>query len=82
MNYNYYCGPIKKNVLLTNDLQIVLTSIFVIFFRDVVKNDEFLFLSPEQVVMLFSSDELTVTSEEKVFKNLENMNNYGNKPSY
>ncbi|XP_050424984.1 ring canal kelch homolog [Adelges cooleyi] len=37
-------------------------------FSEVVEGDEFLSLSPEQVIKLISSDELTVPSEEKVFE--------------
>jgi len=40
----------------------------IINFRDVVKGDEFLSLSIEEVIKLISSDVLNVPSEEKVSK--------------
>jgi kelch-like protein 2/3 len=42
--------------------------LLVINFREVVDAEEFLTLTPEQVVKLISSDRLTVPSEEKVFE--------------
>jgi len=40
----------------------------IIIFREVVKGDEFLYLSYEKVIQLISSDDLAVPFEEKVSK--------------